>query len=70
MTLVRNASGRPLPCCWDDCTKSGHEEQKVVVQDGNKNLHYVFCGQAHKMLYVNSKKDYGNLPGGSKGLIL
>lgn len=75
MTLVRNAHGRPLPCCWDDCTKSGHEENKVVRREGAegggiKNLHYVFCSQAHKMLYVNSHQDFGNLPMGSRGLIL
>lgn len=61
MTLVRNGVGEPLPCCWDDCWKHGHEEHKVVKRGERGNLHYVFCSEQHRLYYVNGHRSYGNV---------
>lgn len=55
--------GPPLMCCWNDCVELAHEEHKVVVRQGkNETLTYVFCCAQHKMYYVHSHRDLGNLP--------
>jgi hypothetical protein len=61
--------GEPFMCCWNDCTEKGHEEIKVVVPNGMnqytrepQTLTYIFCSRQHRMYYVNSHKDLGNLP--------
>lgn len=59
-TLVRNERGIPLKCCWDDCDRNGYDENKVVVTDGNKKLHYIFCNDTHKQMHINGHRKYGN----------
>jgi hypothetical protein len=56
-------------CCWNDCVELAHEQHKVVVREGKdesmtqvQTLTYVFCCQQHKMYYVHSHRDLGNLP--------
>ena len=60
-TLVRNALGVPLRCAWDDCDHNGYEEVKVLVRDGDKTLHYVFCSDRHKRMHIAGHRSYGNL---------
>lgn len=60
-TLVRNFVGRPLLCAWDDCDHNGYEEVKVIVKDGDKRLHYVFCSERHKQMHIAGHRSYGNL---------
>lgn len=69
MTYVRNPrTGRILPCCWDDCERHGHDEHKIVVQNGTgPALHYIFCTAGHKHLYAWSHKlGNGHLASGCK----
>lgn len=75
MTLVRGQNGVPLPCCWDDCERPGHEENKLVRQENDTQLHYVFCSPTHRQLYTTSHISHGNLtPAGPRrsplGLII
>ena len=75
MTYVRDGQGVPLLCCWDDCEKLGHEEHKVIRTERTKRLHYVFCSETHRQLYLTSPVSHGNLaPSGPRrsplGLIL
>lgn len=60
-TLVRNPEGVPLPCCWDECENPGYEENKVIVREPQKTLHYIFCSDRHKRYHINGHRDYGNL---------
>lgn len=60
-TPVINSLGNHLPCCWDDCERDGYDEIKVVVKEPQKQLHYVFCSERHKRLYLNAHHDYGRL---------
>jgi hypothetical protein len=69
MTYVRKADGGKIVCNWDDCEKFGHEEFKAVVREPAKNLHYIFCGEGHKALWVNSQRDNGNAASGSKSAL-
>lgn len=70
MTYVRNVlTGVPLLCCWEDCQKNGHEENKIVVRDGDKSLNYVFCTTRHRNYYRNSHLDNGNLMSGDKTIL-
>lgn len=61
-TLVRNTStGIPMMCCWDDCTRDGYDEIKIIVREPQKNLHYIFCSERHKRLYTTAHREYGKL---------
>lgn len=59
---VRNvATGRVLPCCWDDCTADGddririevpHDKPRWRTADGKQEmLVYIFCSDEHKGHY-------------------
>lgn len=63
-TLVRlvGTDGRPVTCAWDDCTRPGYEELKVIVKEpGGKNLHYIFCSERHKAYHLGGHEHYGQL---------
>lgn len=53
---VRNRFGRPLPCCWSDCTRHGDNRIQFVSHEkdewGPKELTYIFCSETHKRYYV------------------
>lgn len=70
--VIDNDDGSKIPCMWSDCQLPGHEEIKalVTVPGTLRAVHYVFCTLRHKMYWVNSHHDLGNLPTGSKGTIL
>lgn len=58
-----------IMCAWDTCTNQGYELFKVVVNDAKPGypdnlIRYVFCKESHKMYWVHSHRDYGNLPPG------
>lgn len=54
--LVRNAHGKPLPCCWAECWTPGSTRYTAVVphdapgREGD-TLTYVFCGPAHRDMW-------------------
>lgn len=55
--LVRNAHGKPLPCCWAECWTPGSLKHKAVApHDGpgreGDTLTYLFCGPVHKALWL------------------
>lgn len=59
--LVRNAHGRPLPCCWSDCWERGSTKHTVVVpHDGPERegdtLTYIFCGPSHRALWLGQTR--------------
>lgn len=78
--LVRNMWGKPLPCCWNDCTRPGRTDHQVIVQHDaperrNDTLTYVFCCDAHKGYWLTALQpgEYGRLRSGQRsplGLII
>jgi hypothetical protein len=67
--LVRNAHGKPLPCCWSECWRDGSTKHQVVApHDGpgreGDTLTYIFCGQVHRALWL------GLTPPAKTGLIV
>lgn len=58
---VRNAHGKPLPCCWAECWAQGSTRHTVVAphdapgREGD-TLTYVFCGPAHKALWLGQTR--------------
>jgi len=53
---VRNAHGKPLPCCWAECWTPGSTKYTVVAphdapgREGD-TLTYIFCGPVHRALW-------------------
>lgn len=81
MTKVRNLRGKPLPCCWSDCTRDGSTaNRREVPHDDPKfpgeKLIYIFCSPAHAMLWSDGstgRATHGNMLPGQRsplGLIL
>lgn len=66
-TPVRNPRGLPILCAWDTCDRIGYDEHKFIVREGQrgtkgfKELHYIFCTDAHKRLHMASHHSYGKL---------
>lgn len=61
--------GKKVMCAWDICLNDGYETNKVVVNDAKpgyepRPLTYVFCCERHRQYWINSVRDYGNLPSG------
>lgn len=72
-TLVRGTDGKPLTCCWDDCERHGDDRVKVVVNDKDARIHYIFCSVGHRDFWLHRNVSYGNRPAGARtpaGLIL
>lgn len=67
-SVINMSSGAHIPCCWDDCRRDGVELHKARVRERTEHgpgvAHYVFCSERHKMFWVNSHRDNGNLPAG------
>lgn len=67
--VINMQTGRPLPCSWNDCEKDGTtlyeaREYEGTPEGGTATVKYVFCSERHKMLWVNSSRNLGNLPPG------
>lgn len=60
-TLVPGTQSPFILCAWDTCGRYGYDEIKVVVKEPSKELHYIFCSEAHKSFYVHSHRDNGKL---------
>lgn len=66
MTFVRiRETGERIVCAWDDCWLPGHDEIRIVVQEGRKSLIYIFCSGRHRLYYSQAHRAYGQLPAGS-----
>jgi hypothetical protein len=71
---------RWLPCCWEDCEKTGTTLHMTMHHDHNKGVpcdapwakhpKFVFCSERHRQLFLNSHRSNGNLPTGERGRIL
>jgi hypothetical protein len=66
--MVSGATGRRLPCCWDDCERLGDTRWQVVARSPQRNLIYLFCSERHRLLYANSHREHKQLPVGSKSV--
>lgn len=65
--LVRDATGVPVLCSWDDCGQYGDDRVKEIVPEGQKRVHYVFCSEGHRDFWRNSIRNYGNHSSGNRG---
>jgi hypothetical protein len=69
-------TGRRLMCCMptmpggDFCDRDGYELYKVRVRNGEQRTWFVFCSERHRQLFINSHRELGKLPSGSRGTIL
>jgi len=68
--VINLQTGAHLPCCWDICEKDGVELHKTRVRSGVESVTYVFCSDRHRMYWVNSHRDNGNLPAGYRSTML
>lgn len=74
--VLSRSSDTWIPCCWFECEKPGFELYKSVLHDHAKELHcgdprsthvnFIFCGERHRQLYLNSHREMGKLPPGYK----
>lgn len=61
-TTVRNpGTGNLILCAWDDCGKPGYDEIKIVVNEPQKKLHYIFCSDRHKRYHIHGHREYGKV---------
>lgn len=67
--MISGATGRKIPCCWTECERLGDTRYECRVNEPRRTIHYLFCSERHKMLWVNSVPDMGNLPSGSKSAL-
>lgn len=66
--MISAATGNVLPCCWTDCTRPGDSMYEAIRREPGRKIHFVFCSERHRRYWVNSVRDMGNLPSGSKSL--
>jgi hypothetical protein len=62
---------RHVMCAWDTCEKDGFDLHQTRVNYGADGaaphiVKHVFCTERHKMFWVNSVRNLGNLPPGYK----
>lgn len=64
---VRDHTGEPLLCCWDECGQYSLYEFRFEVQETlTKKVTYTFCNERHRLYWMNSHISNGNLPTGLK----
>jgi hypothetical protein len=71
-------SGTWITCCWFECEKPGYELHKTIFHehardipcDRGEHVNFIFCSERHKMLFVNSHSNHGQLPAGYRSTIL
>jgi hypothetical protein len=74
--INHDRGGTYVMCAWDTCERDGHENNKVVVQNGqargDNTMTYVFCSERHKAYWLNNNRpgNNNNLPPGWKRSIL
>lgn len=65
-----HGGSRHVTCAWDTCERDGYDTNKVVVNYGKADtpheVKHVFCTERHKMYWINSVRNLGNLPPGYK----
>ena len=69
-----------LQCCWDDCEKHAVSLHKARFHDHNRGVRceaeeakhpiYTFCSERHRQLFLHSHISNGNLPTGSRGMLI
>ena len=72
---ARSGETRWLPCCWDDCERTGTTLYQTRFHDHSphvscetpwvKHVWYVFCSERHKQLFLNGHHEYGKLASGT-----
>jgi hypothetical protein len=89
--VINRDNGRMISCGWDDCERDGYECHKIIWHEHARtigcadplarHIHYVFCSERHRQMWVNATgtnalrsiestgRAYGNLPVGSRGMI-
>lgn len=68
-------TGTRIFCAWDDCDRDGFELYKLVVNYAKPGFPpyrttYVFCSERHRLYFLNSHRDFGNLPAGTRSALL
>ena len=58
-----------LPCVWTECDRPARRENMCAIREGEKAVFYFFCTERHRSMWINSPRDMGNLPAGSRGMI-
>ncbi len=63
-----HAGDRKVMCAWDLCEKDGYDLHQVRINYGTpvfpRVVKHVFCTERHKQMWINNRRDYGNLPPG------
>jgi hypothetical protein len=63
-----HGGSRHVMCAWDICENDGVELHKTRVNYGTtaqpQVVNHVFCCENHKQYWINSTKQYGQLPPG------
>jgi hypothetical protein len=69
-----------LLCCWADCEKHAVDLHKTMHHDHARGIPchdllakhpvYTFCSERHRQLFLNSHRSNGNLPTGSRGMLI
>ena len=67
-TVRSGATGDRMLCCWSDCTRFGFHNYEHVQREGQRSVHYLFCGERHRSYWRNSHRSNNNLPSGSHSL--
>lgn len=64
---IRNAAGKPIPCCYSDCTRNADNRYKVAIPHDHPRwrdpvtglqemLIYTFCGDPHKDMWIEETR--------------
>jgi hypothetical protein len=65
-----HGGSRHVMCAWDDCGNDGVELHQTRVNYGTSDnphiVKHVFCSERHRQFWINSVRNYGNLPPGFK----
>lgn len=57
MTLVRDQTGRPLPCVYGDCQRTGHDQVHVDVDSDGQPVRHIFCSDQHRNSWKREEED-------------
>lgn len=69
MRKVSGTTGNYIPCCWSDCGRHGDTRYEHIEREGINTMHWLFCSERHKALWLFSPKRNNQLPTGSRGMI-
>jgi hypothetical protein len=78
--VLSRDDGTWLKCCWDDCERQGFDSHKTRFHDhahglpcdhpDAKHVWYVFCSNRHRDYFLHSHRSMGNLPPGSRLMLI